>query len=137
MKNVVAEYMKKVASKNDEITEFIQNAPNFMVYEIANMLDINTDGEFYHIDDLDEVLSEDKTQDEIDKIRDELEPNCNFFYVDWDGEVYGATKSEVEQEIRDNCENLVIERLSDGVDNEVMAQLPKQLREILKEEELH
>ena len=129
--------MKKVASKNDEITEFIQNAPNFMVYEIANMLDINTDGEFYHIDDLDEVLSEDKTQDEIDKIRDELEPNCNFFYVDWDGEVYGATKSEVEQEIRDNCENLVIERLSDGVDNEVMAQLPKQLREILKEEELH
>lgn len=137
MKNVVAEYMKKVASKNDEITEFIQNAPNFMVYEIANMLDINTDGEFYHIDDLDEVLSEDKTQDEIDKIRDELEPNCNFFYVDWDGEVYGATKSEVEQEIRDNCENLVIERLSDGVDNEVMSQLPKQLREILKEEKLH
>lgn len=137
MKNVVAEYMKKVASKNDEITEFIQNAPNFMVYEIANMLDINTDGEFYHIDDLDEVLSEDKTQDEIDKIRDELEPNCNFFYVDWDGEVYGATKSEVEQEIRDNCENLVIERLSDGVDNEVMSQLPKQLREILEGEELH
>lgn len=137
MKNVVAEYMKKVASKNDEITEFIQNAPNFMVYEIANMLDINTDGEFYHIDDLDEVLSEDKTQDEIDKIRDELEPNCNFFYVDWDGEVYGATKSEVEQEIRDNCENLVIERLSDGVDNEVMSQLPKQLREILEEEKLH
>lgn len=137
MKNVVAEYMKKVASKNDEITEFIQNVPNFMVYEIANMLDINTDGEFYHIDDLDEVLSEDKTQDEIDKIRDELEPNCNFFYVDWDGEVYGATKSEVEQEIRDNCENLVIERLSDGVDNEVMSQLPKQLREILKEEKLH
>ena len=137
MKNVVAEYMKKVASKNDEITEFIQNAPNFMVYEIANMLDINTDGEFYNIDDLDEVLSEDKTQDEIDKIRDELEPNCNFFYVDWDGEVYGATKSEVEQEIRDNCENLVIERLSDGVDNEVMSQLPKQLREILKEEKLH
>lgn len=129
--------MKKVASKNDEITEFIQNVPNFMVYEIANMLDINTDGEFYHIDDLDEVLSEDKTQDEIDKIRDELEPNCNFFYVDWDGEVYGATKSEVEQEIRDNCENLVIERLSDGVDNEVMSQLPKQLREILKEEKLH
>ena len=137
MKNVVAEYMKKVALKNDEITEFIQNAPNFMVYEIANMLDINTDGEFYHIDDLDEVLSEDKTQDEIDKIRDELEPNCNFFYVDWDGEVYGATKSEVEQEIRDNCENLVIERLSDGVDNEVMSQLPKQLREILEGEELH
>jgi hypothetical protein len=137
LKNVVAEYMKKVASKNDEITEFIQNAPNFMVYEIANMLDINTDGEFYHIDDLDEVLSEDKTQDEIDKIRDELEPNCNFFYVDWDGEVYGATKSEVEQEIRDNCENLVIERLSDGVDNEVMSQLPKQLREILEGEELH
>lgn len=137
MKNVVAEYMKKVASKNDEITEFIQNAPNFMVYEIANMLDVNTDGEFYHIDDLDEVLSEDKTQDEIDKIRDELEPNCNFFYVDWDGEVYGATKLEVEQEIRDNCENLVIERLSDGVDNEVMSQLPKQLREILKEEKLH
>lgn len=137
MKNVVAEYMKQVASKNDEITEFIQNAPNFMVYEIANMLDINTDGEFYHVDDLDEVLSEDKTQDEIDKIRDELEPNCNFFYVDWDGEVYGATKSEVEQEIRDNCENLVIERLSDGVDNEVMSQLPKQLREILKEEKLH
>ena len=137
MKNVVAEYMKKVASKNDEITEFIQNAPNFMVYEIANVLDINTDGEFYHIDDLDEVLSEDKTQDEIDKIRDELEPNCNFFYVDWDGEVYGATKSEVEQEIRDNCENLVIERLSDGVDNEVMSQLPKQLREILEGEELH
>ena len=137
MKNVVAEYMKKVASKNNEITEFIQNAPNFMVYEIANMLDINTDGEFYHIDDLDEVLSEDKTQDEIDKIRDELEPNCNFFYVDWDGEVYGATKSEVEQEIRDNCENLVIERLSDGVDNEVMSQLPKQLREILEGEELH
>ena len=137
MKNVVAEYMKKVASKNDEITEFIQNAPNFMVYEIANMLDINTDGEFYHIDDLDEVLSEDKKQDDIDKIRDELEPNCNFFYVDWDGEVYGATKSEVEQEIRDNCENLVIERLSDGVDNEVMSQLPKQLREILKEEKLH
>ena len=137
MKNVVAEYMKKVASKNDEITEFIQNAPNFMVYEIANLLDINTDGEFYHIDDLDEVLSEDKTQDEIDKIRDELEPNCNFFYVDWDGEVYGATKSEVEQEIRDNCENLVIERLSDGVDNEVMSQLPKQLREILEGEELH
>lgn len=137
MKNVVAEYMKKVASKNDEITEFIQNAPNFMVYEIANMLDINTDGEFYHIDDLDEVLSEDKTQDEIDKIRDELEPNCNFFYVDWDGEVYGATKSEVEQEIRDNCENLVIERLSDGVDNEVMSQLPKQLREILEGEKLH
>ena len=137
MKNVVAEYMKKVASKNDEITEFIQNAPNFMVYEIANMLDINTDGEFYHIDDLDEVLSEDKTQDEIDKIRDELEPNCNFFYVDWDGEVYCATKSEVEQEIRDNCENLVIERLSYGVDNEVMSQLPKQLREILKEEKLH
>lgn len=129
--------MKKVASKNNEITEFIQNAPNFMVYEIANMLDINTDGEFYHIDDLDEVLSEDKTQDEIDKIRDELEPNCNFFYVDWDGEVYGATKSEVEQEIRDNCENLVIERLSDGVDNEVMSQLPKQLREILEGEELH
>lgn len=137
MKNVVAEYMKKVASKNDEITEFIQNAPNFMVYEIANLLDINTDGEFYHIDDLDEVLSEDKTQDEIDKIRDELEPNYNFFYVDWDGEVYGATKSEVEQEIRDNCENLVIERLSDGVDNEVMSQLPKQLREILEGEELH
>jgi hypothetical protein len=137
LKNVVAEYMKKVASKNDEITEFIQNAPNFMVYEIANMLDINTDGEFYHIDDLDEVLSEDKTQDEIDKIRDELEPNCNFFYVDWDGEVYGATKSEVEQEIRDNCENLVIERLSDGVDNEVMSQLPKQLREILEGEKLH
>lgn len=137
MKNIIAEYMKKVASKNDEITEFIQNAPNFMVYEIANMLDINTDGEFYHIDDLDEVLSEDKTQDEIDKIRDELEPNCNFFYVDWDGEVYGATKSEVEQEIRDNCENLVIERLSDGVDNEVMSQLPKQLREILEGEELH
>lgn len=137
MKNVVAEYMKKVASKNDEITEFIQNAPNFMVYEIANMLDINTDCEFYHIDDLDEVLSEDKTQDEIDKIRDELEPNCNFFYVDLDGEVYGATKSEVEQEIRDNCENLVIERLSDGVDNEVMSQLPKQLREILEGEELH
>jgi hypothetical protein len=137
LKNVVAEYMKKVASKNDEITEFIQNAPNFMVYEIANMLDINTDGEFYHIDDLDEVLSEDKTQDEIDKIRDELEPNCNFFYVDLDGEVYGATKSEVEQEIRDNCENLVIERLSDGVDNEVMSQLPKQLREILEGEKLH
>lgn len=131
MKNVIAKRMKKTASLEGRVAEYIGDLSDSEFFELAQIMEIDEVMDYFPMDELDMVL-DGKEPSEILKIGKDLDINDDYFKFDGYGYLEGYSSSEVEQNIRDEYEDEVIADLVDGVDGGVFSNLPDSLREILE-----
>ena len=131
MKNVIARRMKKTASLEGRVAEYIGDLSDSEFFELAQTMEIDEVMDYFPMDELDMVLGG-KEPSEILKIGKDLDINDDYFKFDGYGYLEGYSRSEVEQNIRDEYEDEVIAYLVDGVDGGVFSNLPDALKEILE-----
>ena len=131
MKNVIARRMKKTASLEGRVAEYIGDLSDSEFFELAQTMEIDEVMDYFPMDELDIVLGG-KEPSEILKIGKDLDINDDYFKFDGYGYLEGYSRSEVEQNIRDEYEDEVIAYLVDGVDGGVFSNLPDALKEILE-----
>nr|DAW77876.1 MAG TPA: hypothetical protein [Caudoviricetes sp.] len=131
MKNVITKRMKKIASLEGRVSEYIGDLSDSEFFELAQIMEIDEVLDYYPMDELDMVL-EGKEPSEILKIGKDLDINDDYFKFDGYGYLEGYSRSEAEQNIRDEYEDEVIADLVDGVNGNVFTNLPDDLKEILE-----
>ena len=131
MKNVIIKRMKKIASLEGRVSEYIGDLSDSEFFELAQIMEIDEVLDYYPMDELDMVL-EGKEPSEILKIGKDLDINDDYFKFDGYGYLEGYSRSEVGQNIRDEYEDEVIADLVDGVNGNVFTNLPDDLKEILE-----
>lgn len=131
MKNVITKRMKRIASLEGRVAEYIGDLSDSEFFELAQIMEIDEVLDYYPIDELDMVL-EGKEPSEILKIGKDLDINDDYFKFDGYGYLEGYSRSEAEQNIRDEYEDEVIADLVDGVNGNVFTNLPDDLKEILE-----
>ena len=131
MKNVITKRMKKIASLEGRVSEYIGDLSDSEFFELAQIMEIDEVLDYYPMDELDMVL-EGKEPSEILKIGKDLDINDDYFKFDGYGYLEGYSRSEVGQNIRDEYEDEVIADLVDGVNGNVFTNLPDDLKEILE-----
>ena len=131
MKNVIAKRMKRIASLEGRVAEYIGDLSDSEFFELAQIMEIDEVLDYYPMDELDMVL-EGKEPSEILKIGKDLDINDDYFKFDGYGYLEGYSRSEVGQNIRDEYEDEVIADLVDGVNGSVFTNLPDDLKEILE-----
>lgn len=131
MKNVITKRMKRIASLEGRVAEYIGDLSDSEFFELAQIMEIDEVLDYYPMDELDMVL-EGKEPSEILKIGKDLDINDDYFKFDGYGYLEGYSRSEVGQNIRDEYEDEVIADLVDGVNGNVFTNLPDDLKEILE-----
>ena len=131
MKNVITKRMKRIASLEGRVSEYIGDLSDSGFFELAQIMEIDEVLDYFPMDELDMVL-DGKEPSEILKIGKDLDINLDYFKFDGYGYLEGYSRSEVEQNIRDEYEDEVIADLVDGVDGSVFTNLPDDLKEILE-----
>lgn len=131
MKNVITKRMKRIASLEGRVAEYIGDLSDSEFFELAQIMEIDEVLDYYPMDELDMVL-EGKEPSEILKIGKDLDINDDYFKFDGYGYLEGYSRSEAEQNIRDEYEDEVIADLVDGVNGNVFTNLPDDLKEILE-----
>lgn len=131
MKNVITKRMKKIASLEGRVSEYIGDLSDSEFFELAQIMEIDEVLDYYPMDELDMVL-EGKEPSEILKIGKDLDINDDYFKFDGYGYLEGYSRSEVGQNIRYEYEDEVIADLVDGVNGNVFTNLPDDLKEILE-----
>ena len=131
MKNVITKRMKRIASLEGRVAEYIGDLSDSEFFELAQTMEIDEVLDYYPMDELDMVL-DGKTPLEILKLCKDLDIDEDYFKFDGYGYLEGYSRSEVEQNIRDEYEDEVIADLVDGVDGGVFSNLPDSLKEILE-----
>lgn len=131
MKNVITKRMKKTASLEGRVSEYIGDLSDSEFFELAQIMEIDEVLDYFPMDELDMVL-DGKEPSEILKIGKDLDINDDYFRFDGYGYLEGYSRSEVEQNIRDEYEDEVIADLVDGVNGNVFTNLPDDLKEILE-----
>lgn len=131
MKNVIAKRMKKIASLEGRVAEYIGDLSDSEFFELAQIMEIDEVLDYYPMDELDMVL-DGKTPLEILKLCKDLDINKDYFKFDGYGYLEGYSRSEVGQNVRDEYEDEVIADLVDGVNGNVFTNLPDDLKEILE-----
>lgn len=131
MKNVITKRMKRIASLEGRVAEYIGDLSDSEFFELAQTMEIDEVLDYFPMDELDMVL-DGKEPSEILKIGKDLDINLDYFKFDGYGYLEGYSRSEVEQNIRDEYEDEVIADLVDGVDGSVFTNLPDDLKEILE-----
>ena len=131
MKNVITKRMKKIASLEGRVSEYIGDLSDSEFFELAQIMEIDEVLDYYPMDELDMVL-EGKEPSEILKIGKDLDINDDYFKFDGYGYLEGYSRLEVGQNIRDEYEDEVIADLVDGVNESVFTNLPDDLKEILE-----
>lgn len=131
MKNVITKRMKRIASLEGRVAEYIGDLSDSEFFELAQIMEIDEVLDYYPMDELDMVL-DGKTPSEILKIGKDLDINDDYFKFDGYGYLEGYSRSEVGQNIRDEYEDEVIADLVDGVNGNVFTNLPDDLKEILE-----
>lgn len=131
MKNVITKRMKRIASLEGRVAEYIGDLSDSEFFELAQIMEIDEVLDYYPMDELDMVL-EGTEPSEILKIGKDLDINDDYFKFNGYGYLEGYSSSEVEQNIRDEYEDEVIADLVDGVNGNVFTNLPDDLKEILE-----
>lgn len=131
MKNVITKRMKRIASLEGRVAEYIGDLSDSEFFELAQIMEIDEVLDYYPMDELDMVL-EGKEPSEILKIGKDLDINDDYFKFDGYGYLEGYSRSEAEQNIRDEYEDEVIADLVDGVNGNVFTNLPDDLKEIIE-----
>lgn len=131
MKNVITKRMKRIASLEGRVAEYIGDLSDSEFFELAQIMEIDEVLDYYPMDELDMVLAG-KEPSEILKIGKDLDINDDYFKFDGYGYLEGYSRSEVGQNIRDEYEDEVIADLVDGVNGNVFTNLPDDLKEILE-----
>lgn len=131
MKNVITKRMKRIASLEGRVAEYIGDLSDSEFFELAQIMEIDEVLDYYPMDELDMVL-EGKEPSEILKIGKDLDINDDYFKFDGYGYLEGYSRSEAVQNIRDEYEDEVIADLVDGVNGNVFTNLPDDLKEILE-----
>lgn len=131
MKNVITKRMKRIASLEGRVAEYIGDLSDSEFFELAQIMEIDEVLDYYPMDELDMVL-EGKEPSEIIKIGKDLDINDDYFKFDGYGYLEGYSRSEAGQNIRDEYEDEVIADLVDGVNGNVFTNLPDDLKEILE-----
>lgn len=131
MKNVITKRMKRIASLEGRVAEYVGDLSDSEFFELAQIMEIDEVLDYYPMDELDMVLSG-KEPSEILKIGKDLDINDDYFKFDGYGYLEGYSRSEVEQNIRDEYEDEVIADLVDSVNGNVFTNLPDDLKEILE-----
>lgn len=131
MKNVITKRMKRIASLEGRVAEYIGDLSDSEFFELAQIMEIDEVLDYYPMDELDMVL-DGKTPLEILKLCKDLDIDKDYFKFDGYGYLEGYSRSEVEQNIRDEYEDEVIADLVDGVDGSVFSNLPDALKELLE-----
>lgn len=131
MTNVIAKRMKKIASLEGRVAEYIGDLSDSEFFELAQIMEIDEVLDYYPMDELDMVL-DGKTPSEILKLCKDLDIDEDYFKFDGYGYLDGYSRSDVEKNIRDEYEDEVIADLVDGVDGSVFTNLPDDLKEILE-----
>lgn len=131
MKNVITKRMKRIASLEGRVAEYIGDLSDSEFFELAQIMEIDEVLDYYPMDELDMVL-DGKTPLEILKLCKDLDIDKDYFKFDGYGYLDGYSRSEVEQNVRDEYEDEVIADLVDGVNGNVFTNLPDDLKEILE-----
>lgn len=131
MKNVIAKRMKRIASLEGRVAEYIGDLSDSEFFELAQIMEIDEVLDYYPMDELDMVL-DGKTPLEILKLCKDLDIDKDYFKFDGYGYLDGYSSSEVGQNVRDEYEDEVIADLVDGVNGNVFTNLPDDLKEILE-----
>lgn len=131
MKNVITKRMKRIASLEGRVAEYIGDLSDSEFFELAQIMEIDEVLDYYPMDELDMVL-EGKEPSEILKIGKDLDINDDYFKFDGYGYLEGYSRLEAGQNIRDEYEDEVIADLVDGVNGNVFTNLPDDLKEILE-----
>lgn len=131
MTNVIAKRMKKIASLEGRVAEYIGDLSDSEFFELAQIMEIDEVLDYYPMDELDMVL-DGKTPLEILKLCKDLDIDKDYFKFDGYGYLDGYSRSEVGQNVRDEYEDEVIADLVDGVNGNVFTNLPDDLKEILE-----
>ena len=131
MKNVITKRMKRIASLEGRVAEYIGDLSDSEFFELAQIMEIDEALDYYPMDELDMVL-DGKTPLEILKLCKDLDIDKDYFKFDGYGYLDGYSRSEVGQNVRDEYEDEVIADLVDGVNGNVFTNLPDDLKEILE-----
>lgn len=131
MKNVITKRMKRIASLEGRVAEYIGDLSDSEFFELAQIMEIDEVLDYYPMDELDMVL-DGKTPLEILKLCKDLDIDKDYFKFDGYGYLDGYSRSEVGQNVRDEYEDEVIADLVDGVNGNVFTNLPDDLKEILE-----
>lgn len=131
MKNVITKRMKRIASLEGRVAEYIGDLSDSEFFELAQIMEIDEVLDYYPMDELDMVL-DGKTPLEILKLCKDLDIDKDYFKFDGYGYLDGYSCSEVGQNVRDEYEDEVIADLVDGVNGNVFTNLPDDLKEILE-----
>lgn len=131
MKNVITKRMKRIASLEGRVAEYIGDLSDSEFFELAQIMEIDEVLDYYPMDELDMVL-DGKTPLEILKLCKDLDIDKEYFKFDGYGYLDGYSRSEVGQNVRDEYEDEVIADLVDGVNGNVFTNLPDDLKEILE-----
>nr|DAL00772.1 MAG TPA: hypothetical protein [Caudoviricetes sp.] len=131
MKNVITKRMKRIASLEGRVAEYISDLSDSEFFELAQIMEIDEVLDYYPMDELDMVL-DGKTPLEILKLCKDLDIDKDYFKFDGYGYLDGYSRSEVGQNVRDEYEDEVIADLVDGVNGNVFTNLPDDLKEILE-----
>lgn len=131
MKNVITKRMKRIASLEGRVAEYIGDLSDSEFFELAQIMEIDEVLDYYPMDELDMVL-DGKTPLEILKLCKDLDIDKDYFKFDGYGYLDGYSRSEVGQNVRYEYEDEVIADLVDGVNGNVFTNLPDDLKEILE-----
>lgn len=131
MKNVITKRMKRIASLEGRVAEYIGDLSDSEFFELAQIMEIDEVLDYYPMDELDMVL-DGKTPLEILNLCKDLDIDKDYFKFDGYGYLDGYSRSEVGQNVRDEYEDEVIADLVDGVNGNVFTNLPDDLKEILE-----
>lgn len=131
MKNVIAEYMKQMASLEDDMVACINELSGKEIIEIGNALGIYAIDEYYEIECLDDFFDDSsESEEELEKYKQFMPDDAEWFRFNRGLPIFYTTE-EMEDEIRSEWSDYIADKLCSNVDSYTYEILPAKLRNIV------